>query len=84
MPIWWRWFFWICPIAWTLNGLVTTQFGDVKDRLDTGETVEEFVMNYFGYRDDFKGVAAAVVVSFSLIFGSSFAYSIKAFNFQKR
>ncbi|KAK2446080.1 pleiotropic drug resistance protein [Trifolium repens] len=84
MPIWWRWFFWICPIAWTLNGLVTTQFGDVKDRLDTGETVEEFVMNYFGYRNDFKGVAAAVVVSFSLIFGSSFAYSIKAFNFQKR
>ncbi|PNY06096.1 pleiotropic drug resistance protein 1-like [Trifolium pratense] len=84
MPIWWRWFFWICPIAWTLYGLVTTQFGDVKDVLDTGETVEEFVMNYFGYRDDFKGVAAAVVVSLSLIFGSSFAYSIKAFNFQKR
>lgn len=52
--------------------------------MDTGETVEEFVRSYFGYRDDFKDVAAAVVVSFSLIFGSAFAFSIKAFNFQKR
>lgn len=84
MPIWWRWFFWICPISWTLYGLVTTQFGNVKERMETGETVEEFVMTYFGYRDDFKGVAAAVVVSFSLIFGFTFAFSIKAFNFQKR
>ncbi|KAL5074288.1 hypothetical protein RYX36_013272 [Vicia faba] len=84
MPIWWRWFFWICPISWTLCGLVTTQFGDVKEHMDTGETVEEFVRSYFGYRDELKGVAAAVVVGFSLIFGSAFAFSIKAFNFQKR
>lgn len=84
MPVWWRWFFWICPISWTLYGLITTQFGDVNERMDTGETVEEFVRSYFGYRDDFKDVAAAVVVSFSLIFGSAFAFSIKAFNFQKR
>lgn len=84
MPVWWRWFFWICPVSWTLYGLVITQFGDVKDRMETGETVEEFVRSYFGYRDDFKGIAAAVVVGFSLIFGFTFAFSIKAFNFQKR
>lgn len=63
---------------------MTTQFGDVKEHIDTGETVEEFVRSYFGYGDELKGVAAAVVVGFSLIFGSTFAFSIKAFNFQKR
>lgn len=52
--------------------------------METGETVQEFVRTYFGYRDDFKGVAAAVVVGFSLVFGITFAFSIKAFNFQKR
>ncbi|KAK7311855.1 hypothetical protein RJT34_10277 [Clitoria ternatea] len=84
MPVWWRWYFWICPVSWTLYGLVTSQFGDVKERIDTGETVEEFVRSYFGYRDDFVGVAAAMLVGFSLLFGFTFAFSIKAFNFQKR
>ena len=50
MPVWWRWYFWICPVSWTLYGLVTSQFGDIKERIDTGETVEEFVRSYFGYR----------------------------------
>ncbi|KAK7352741.1 hypothetical protein VNO80_18169 [Phaseolus coccineus] len=84
MPVWWRWYFWICPVSWTLYGLVTSQFGDIKDRIETGESVEEFVRSYFGYRDDFVGVAAAVLVGFSLLFGFTFAFSIKAFNFQKR
>ncbi|ESW09050.1 hypothetical protein PHAVU_009G096200 [Phaseolus vulgaris] len=84
MPVWWRWYFWICPVSWTLYGLVTSQFGDIKDRIESGETVEEFVRSYFGYRDDFVGVAAAVLVGFTLLFGFTFAFSIKAFNFQKR
>ncbi|WVZ20778.1 hypothetical protein V8G54_008100 [Vigna mungo] len=84
MPVWWRWYFWICPVSWTLYGLVTSQFGDIKERIENGESVEEFVRSYFGYRDDFVGVAAAVLVGFSLLFGFTFAFSIKAFNFQKR
>ncbi|KAL1346855.1 hypothetical protein HN51_020384 [Arachis hypogaea] len=84
MPVWWRWYFWICPVSWTMYGLVTSQFGDVTERIDTGETVGDFVKRYFGYRDDFIGIAAAVVVGFALLFGFTFAFSIKAFNFQKR
>ncbi|KAL4294788.1 hypothetical protein HN51_045613 [Arachis hypogaea] len=84
MPVWWRWYFWICPVSWTMYGLVTSQFGDVTERIDTGETVGDFVKSYFGYRDDFIGIAAAVVVGFALLFGFTFAFSIKAFNFQKR
>ncbi|GAV70531.1 ABC_tran domain-containing protein/ABC2_membrane domain-containing protein/PDR_assoc domain-containing protein, partial [Cephalotus follicularis] len=83
-PVWWRWYFWACPVYWTLYGLVVTQYGDVKDKLDTGDTVKDFVRDYFGYRNDFVGIEALVHVALALIFGFTFAYSIKAFNFQKR
>ncbi|KAF8035905.1 hypothetical protein BT93_C1815 [Corymbia citriodora subsp. variegata] len=84
IPIWWRWYYWACPISWTLYGLVASQFGDVKDKLDTGETVEEFVRSYFGFRHDFLGVVAIVLVGFPVLFGFIFAFSIRTFNFQKR
>ncbi|PON90758.1 ABC type transporter protein [Trema orientale] len=85
IPYWWRWYYWICPVAWTLNGLVASQFGDVKERLEeSGETVEDFVRNYFGFEHDFLGVVAIVVVGIPLLFGFIFAFSIKALNFQTR
>jgi len=63
---------------------VASQFGDVKDVLDCGETVEEFVRSYFGFRHDFLGVVAIVLVGLSLLSGFIFAFATKAFNFQKR
>ncbi|GAV68075.1 ABC2_membrane domain-containing protein [Cephalotus follicularis] len=83
-PMWWRWYFWANPLYWSLYGLFITQFGDVKDKLDTGETVEDFVRDYFGYRNDFVGITAMMHIAFALLFGFTFAYSIKAFNFQKK
>lgn len=62
MPIWWRWYYWICPVSYTLYGLVASQFGDIKEIFDSGESagksVEHFVKDYFGYRQDFLGVVA--------------------------
>lgn len=84
MPVWWRWYYWADPISWTLYGLVASQFGDIKHQLDTGETVEDFVRSYFGYKHDFLGVVAAVLVGLPVLFGFIFAFSIRAFNFQKR
>ncbi|KAJ4828264.1 hypothetical protein Tsubulata_012073 [Turnera subulata] len=84
MPIWWRWYFWACPVAWTLYGLVVTQFGDIKDKMDSGESVEDFVRDYFGFRRDFLGVVAVVIVGFPVLFGFIFGFAIKVFNFQKR
>lgn len=84
IPIWWKWYYWICPVAWTLYGMAASQFGDITERLETGEAVEDFLTNYFGYRHDFLGIVAVVVVGFSLLFGFIFAYSIRAFNFQIR
>ncbi|KAL6344933.1 hypothetical protein AAG906_006696 [Vitis piasezkii] len=71
-------------MSWTLYGLVVTQFGDRKEGLESGERVEDFVRSYFGYRNDFVGVVAGIVVGITVLFGFIFAYSIRAFNFQKR
>lgn len=64
--------------------MIASQFGDVKDVMNTNESVEDFLKSYFGYEHDFVGVTAGVVLGFTVLFGFIFAYSIKAFNFQRR
>lgn len=82
--MWWRWYTYVCPVAWTIYGLVASQFGDINDKLDTGETLKEFINSYFGYKHDFLGFVALITVGFAVLFGFIFAFSIRAFNFQKR
>ncbi|KAM1812529.1 hypothetical protein ACFX11_026464 [Malus domestica] len=84
IPIWWRWFYWISPTSWSLYGLFSSQFGGITDRLDSGETVDEFMRSYFGYRNDFVGIVATVLVGFSVLFVFVFALGIKKLNYQKR
>nr|XP_043634623.1 pleiotropic drug resistance protein 1-like isoform X2 [Erigeron canadensis] len=84
IPVWWRWYYWGNPLAWTLYGLVVSQFGDYDDLLVSGETVKGFLDRYFGYKHDFLGAIAGVHVGLVVIYGYIFAYSIKSFNFQKR
>ena len=67
-----------------MYGLVASQYGDVTGVLDTGETTQEFLKHYFGFRHDFLGVVAAMIVGWTLLFAFSFAVFIKLFNFQKR
>lgn len=84
MAVWWRWYYWACPVSWTVYGLVTSQFGDVHERLDSGETVVEFLRDFFGFRHDFLGVVAVMVVGFAALFAFQFAVAIKVLNFQRR
>ena len=84
IPVWWRWYYYLCPVSWTLYGLLVSQFGDVKEELETGETVEQFMRSYFGFRHDFLGYVTLILLGFVAIFGFTFAFSIKSFNFQKR
>nr|CAB3456843.1 unnamed protein product [Digitaria exilis] len=85
IPVWWRWFYWICPIAWTLNGLVTSQFGDVTENFrNGGGRISDFVEGYFGYHHDLLWLVALVVVAFPALFALLFGLSLKIFNFQKR
>ncbi|XP_030480269.1 pleiotropic drug resistance protein 1 isoform X1 [Cannabis sativa] len=85
IPVWWKWYYWTCPVAWTMYGMVVSQYGDVMDRLDgTEETLKEFMERFFGYKHDFLGVVALVNVVFAVIFPLIFALQMKTFNFQQR
>ncbi|KVH98014.1 hypothetical protein Ccrd_023769 [Cynara cardunculus var. scolymus] len=87
IPVWWRWYYWGNPLAWTLYGMVVSQFGDLDgpdDVLSSGETVKAYLDDHFGFKHDFLGAVAGVHVGLVLIFAFIFAYCIRAFNFQKR
>ncbi|RLM78088.1 ABC transporter G family member 39 [Panicum miliaceum] len=86
IPIWWRWYSWACPVAWTLYGLVASQFGDITNVTleDDGETVKDFVSRFFGFHHDQLGYVATAVVGFTVLFAFVFALSIEVFNFQRR
>ncbi|KAK4852681.1 hypothetical protein QYF36_026139 [Acer negundo] len=30
IPRWWIWFYYICPVAWTMQGVITSQLGNVE------------------------------------------------------
>lgn len=54
------------------------------DKLESGQTVVEFVRSYFGFKHDLLGYVALVVAGFPVLFALMFAFGTKAFNFQKR
>ncbi|KAG4189982.1 hypothetical protein ERO13_A07G002800v2 [Gossypium hirsutum] len=37
--VWWRWYAWVCPVSWSMWGMTTSQYGDLQNKLETGETV---------------------------------------------
>ncbi|KAF8658462.1 hypothetical protein HU200_058914 [Digitaria exilis] len=87
IPIWWRWYYWLCPVAWSLYGMVVSQYGDVDTPLFDGvstTTVAKFVSDYFGFEHSFLGVVAAAVVAFALLFALLFGLAIMKLNFQKK
>ncbi|KAK8956349.1 Pleiotropic drug resistance protein TUR2 [Platanthera guangdongensis] len=85
IPIWWRWYFWGCPVAWTIYGLIGSQFGDIEDIMtDTKKPVKQFIREYFGYKHDFLGYVAIAEIGFPILFACIFAYAIKVLNFQRR
>ncbi|PKA53837.1 Putative pleiotropic drug resistance protein 7 [Apostasia shenzhenica] len=85
MPIWCRWYFWVCPVYWTLYGLIASQYGDVDELMEDSQLpVKIFIEDFFGYKHDFLGVVAAVEIALPILFASIFAFAIQKFNFQKR
>ncbi|KAK4395285.1 Pleiotropic drug resistance protein 1 [Sesamum angolense] len=84
IPVWWRWYCWACPVAWTLYGLATSQLGDVEEYISPEYTVKEFLRSYFGFRHDFLGVVAGMHVAFVVVFIFTFGFAIRVFNFERR
>lgn len=85
IPIWWRWYSWICPVAWTLYGLVASQFGDIQTKLVTkDQTVAQFIAEFYGFDRDLLWIVAVVHVAFTVGFAFMFSFAIMRFNFQRR
>ncbi|KAJ8755903.1 hypothetical protein K2173_024448 [Erythroxylum novogranatense] len=89
IPKWWTWYYWICPLAWTVYGLILSQYGDVEDTIKVpggppDPTIKWCIQNHFGFRADFMGPVAAVLVAFPVFFAFLFAYCISKLNFQTR
>jgi ABC-type multidrug transport system permease subunit len=89
IPKWWVWYYWACPVAWTLYALIITQFGDVTSLVEpigggSAIQVREFVSQTFGFDYNLLGLAVSMPVVFTILFGSVFAFGIKYLNFQHR
>lgn len=87
IPKWWLWLYYICPTSWTLNGLLSSQYGDIQQGITVfgkPTTVAAFIEDYFGFHHDQLGKVAVVLILFPFMFGSLFAYFIGKLNFQRR
>lgn len=89
IPIWWRWYYWANPIAWSLYGLLTSQYGDIDESVKLADgvhsvPVKQLLEDQFGFRHDFLGIAGIAVVGFCIMFAVTFAFAIKFLNFQRR
>ncbi|GAB2228064.1 hypothetical protein Droror1_Dr00009894 [Drosera rotundifolia] len=89
IPKWWIWYYWICPVSWTVYGLIVSQYGDLNTTITvTGvtpnPTIRWYVQNRLGYNPDFMGPVAVVLVGFAVFFAFLFAFSIRTLNFQTR
>ncbi|KAK6929096.1 hypothetical protein RJ641_005301 [Dillenia turbinata] len=63
IPIWWRWYYWASPVAWTIYGLVTSQIGDIDDPVEVpgrGSTpVKQYLKDNLGFDYNFLGAVVA-------------------------
>ncbi|KAE9446509.1 hypothetical protein C3L33_21582, partial [Rhododendron williamsianum] len=86
-PKWWLWMYYLTPTSWTLNGMFTSQYGDVHDEIMVfGETktVSAFLKDYFGYHHDQLPIMGVVLTIYPILFAFLFAFCIGKKNFQKR
>lgn len=89
IPIWWRWYYWASPVAWTIYGLFASQIGDKTGNLEligNNRTmkINEFLKEYWGYDHDFLIPVVFAHVGWVFLFFFVFAYGIKFLNFQRR
>ncbi|KAH9779207.1 hypothetical protein WN944_014373 [Citrus x changshan-huyou] len=87
IPKWWIWAYYLCPTSWVLNGMLSSQYGDIDKEISAfGETktVSGFLDDYFGFNHDLLGVVGIVLLIFPIVFASLFAYFIGKLNFQRR
>ncbi|CAI9281129.1 unnamed protein product [Lactuca saligna] len=89
IPGWWVWYYWICPMAWTVYGCIVSQYHDVTNTIkvpgmETDPTLTWYIKDYYGFEMDFMGPVAAVLVGFCVLFAFLYASFLRTLNFQMR
>jgi len=88
IPIWWRWYYWGSPVAWTIYGIFGSQVCDLTTEIEMPvgpkQRIDTFVKAYLGYDYDFMIPVVIAHVGWVLLFFFVFAYGIKFLNFQRR
>lgn len=78
---------WICPTGWSLNGLLTSQYGDINKEISIfGElkTIGSFLEEFYGFDHDDLLLVAFMLIAFPIAFASLFSYCIGKLDFQRR
>ncbi|CAA7017297.1 unnamed protein product [Microthlaspi erraticum] len=87
IPKWWIWMYYLSPTSWVLEGLLSSQYGDVeKEIIVFGEkkSVSAFLEDYFGYKHESMALVAFVLIAFPVTVASLFAFFMSKLNFQKK
>ena len=89
IPKWWVWYYWANPVAWTVYGLIVSQYGDIEEPIKapgmaSDPTVKWYIEDHFGFYPNFMGPVAGVLIGFPLFFAFLYGYCIKTLNFQIR
>ncbi|KAK8994790.1 hypothetical protein V6N11_045861 [Hibiscus sabdariffa] len=69
--------------------LILSQYGDIEDTIKApgivpDPSVKSYIKDQYGYKSNFMGPIARVLVGFAAFFAFMFAYCIKTLNFQTR
>ncbi|CAI9114209.1 OLC1v1014873C1 [Oldenlandia corymbosa var. corymbosa] len=89
IPLWWIWYYWICPVAWSTYGIIVSQYGDVKDTIEVPgmserPSIKDYIKHEFGYDSDFMGPVAVVLIGYAAFFALMYSFCISKLNFQTR
>ncbi|XP_076904316.1 ABC transporter G family member 35-like [Bidens hawaiensis] len=88
IPGWWIWYYWICPMAWTVYGCIVSQYHDDNNPLfvpgQGRPPLSQFINDFYGFELDFMGPVAAVLIGFCVFFALLYAFFLRTLNFQMR
>lgn len=84
MPVYLRWYYWVSPTAYSVYGIIVSQYGESQDIMTNGQTVQHFLKENFGFRHKMVGLVASMLLVFVVTFTLIITIAFKTLNFQKR
>ena len=72
MPPWFSWYTYINPVAWTLNGLISSQYGSLTTKVQTlaHGTIEvgQYIRVQYDYKYEQREYILLILASFCVCF----------------